>query len=181
MQNFMEEAKMDLLAPQVPFEPPERSAARIRYSKQPSAAGANASRPRQPRGAKNAENKVRTWRERMVFQAIICGAFLAALLLFNVLDTPLTNNVSNWVEQNLSYNILHEDGGLAAWADRVLGIFGNGYDMSEPAVVDTFSPTITVPLNIPAQSPSDSWIDENILRQLNEEADVYYENNRQAD
>lgn len=166
----MDEAKMDLLAPQVPFEPTERSSARIRYSKSPQTTAA----PRR-RTTPN-EPQTKTWRERMLFQAIICGGFLALLLLFNVLDTPLTNNVASWVEENLAYNILHEDGGVGAWADRLLGIFGSD-DTASPNVIETFAP-ITVPVNIPAETPHDSWIDENLLRELHETIDVYYENNR---
>jgi len=170
----MDEAKMDLLAPQVPFEPMERSAARMRYSTGATVPSRfQSTNRRQPAPHRSKE---KTWRERMAFQAIVCGGFLALLLLFNVLDTPLTNNVTNWVEQNLSYNILHEDGGVGAWADRLLGIFSND---DTPITVETFVPTTIVPVNIPpADSPDDSWIEQNLLRELNEAPDIYYENNR---
>ncbi|MCL2576417.1 MAG: hypothetical protein FWE33_08280 [Defluviitaleaceae bacterium] len=164
----MDEPKMELLIPDVV---PAPSAARIRYTKNPEVA----EMPQQSRSAAKPVQE-KTWRERIVVQAMICGGFLAALLLFSVLDNPVTNNVTDWVERNLSYNILSEEGGVGAWADRLLGIFGDDEVLD---VIDVYAPTqFTPPANLPVSSPDDSWIDPNLLQEISEEADIYYENNR---
>jgi hypothetical protein len=99
----------------------------------------------------------------MVLQAIICGGFLAALLIFSIVDTAFTNGVTSWVERNLSFDFFAYDDGVGSWTDRVLNIF----ETTETAPID-YADIDNSPHSIPEGSltPGDSWIDESILEEI---------------
>ncbi|MCL2854650.1 MAG: hypothetical protein FWE21_03430 [Defluviitaleaceae bacterium] len=118
--------------------------------------------PRRPRPSLK-QPQIRTWKERALFQGIICGGFLAVLLVFNILDTNLTNNVTAWVDRNLSYDIFAEDG-VGSWTDRLLSIFNT----NQPATTDyadAETPSGTAPTPTTAPTPN-TWIDESILEEI---------------
>jgi len=96
-----------------------------------------------------------TWREKIAIQAIICACLLALFLGFNVINTPFTNNATQWVEDNLSFDFLTDEDGIGSWANRVVNIFRS----------DETAGTIHVET---MQNPSESWIDPYILREINE-------------
>ena len=187
----MEEGKLEILGPQLPSQmtTSNRSEARIRYYKSASGAYAHGSsgnqntytRSRKSRtetASKNQKKESKTWKERILFQAIICGALLAVLLFFNVVDSAFTNGVTDWVDRNLTQNIFNEDGGFGSWLGN---IFGND-DAAE--YTDVYGPDGNLPqlhqtLPLPAEMdlPTDSWIDEAILYEIQNEIDIYFENN----
>jgi len=136
----IDEAKFEEIGPDV--RPVVRSQARIRYSKKPNDV------PKQP------EKIEKTWRERIVIQAIICGCFLSVLLGFSIIDSAFTNNVTSWVEHNLSFDFLAEEDGVGAWASRVVDIF-----RPDDAAVINYVEGL--------QNPGDSWIDPYILDEIN--------------
>ena len=187
----MEEAKMEIFSN--PGRSYPRSNARARYSK--SAGAGNRQGARRTHGGdyrrrKQAEKtkSPMSFKQRIVFQAIICGGFLAVLLFFNVADTNFTNGVMNWIDRNISYDMLAEEGGVGGWVDSVLSIFGN--DIADEAAeaqlyyYEAFYDDINVNA-VPAQrapqtnTTDSSRVDENILREINSLVDIYYENNRQ--
>jgi len=133
------------------------------------------------------EKTPRTFKERIVLQATICGGILAILLFFNIIDTGFTNSVTSWIDRNISFNMLAEEGGIGGWMDSVLSIFRDD-DIVDDAIMPYFevhnerSGTNVIPLQIEtppqANTIDSSRVDENILREINETVDVYYENNR---
>ena len=148
-----------------------RSEARIKYYKP-----AGHSARRSPGSAKEKRSKS-SFKERIIFQATICGGFLALLLFFNIVDSGPTNTVTGWVNRNLSYDMLAEHGGFVPWVNSLLAIFNN----SEPDDTEyrqVYSPQATENPPITPDNPDISRIDENILREINSMVDVYYENNR---
>lgn len=148
----MEEAKLEMLRPDVMPRPNGPSQARLKYSKSPASPALRTRQPANP-------PKNRSWRERLIFQATICGGFLAVLLLFNIVDTAFTNQITDWTSRNLSYNILNEEGGVASWMDGVLSIFRNDDGTTYGA-----SP---IPTSHPgAGGLDDSWIDEGVLDEI---------------
>ncbi|MCL2397402.1 MAG: hypothetical protein FWC93_04975 [Defluviitaleaceae bacterium] len=176
----MEEAKTeDIFAAPRQNHPRPRSEARIRYYKPPNA------RRRQP---PQQEKKPTTgFREHLVFQAIICGGFLAVLLFLNIVDSSPTNAVTGWISRNISHDMLAEEGGVGGWLNSVFGIFDNdqadypaehyetyGHQM---ATENTTERVVSVN-HTEADGPYDSRVDENILREIESLVDVYYENNR---
>ncbi|MCL2236137.1 MAG: hypothetical protein FWB98_06835, partial [Defluviitaleaceae bacterium] len=101
--------------------PPVRSEARARYAR------AGVSRPTAAVGRPRPrlkEPNLKTWKERALFQGIICAGFLGVLLVFNIIDSAPTNAVTAWVDRNLSYDIFAEDG-VGGWTERLLAIFNN--------------------------------------------------------
>jgi len=143
----MEEAKMDMLT-NYGRHVTQRSEARARYSK---VAGRQTTARRD-----NRKKSPMFFKERLIFQAIICGGFLAILLFFNIVDSNFTNGVTGWIDRNISYNML-------------MGIFGD----DDTDYIETFQEVPPAPI----QTDS-SRVDENILHQINSAVDVYYENNR---
>lgn len=101
------------------------------------------------------QKQKRTWREKMVIQAIICGALLSLVLGFSVIDTAFTNDVSSWVEKNMAFDFLAQEDGVGAWTNRVVEMFRNE-DLSEINHANE------------ARTPSDSWIDQSILDEINQ-------------
>jgi len=99
------------------------------------------------------------------------------------MDTTFTNNVMSWIDRNISYDMLAEEGGVGGWMDSVLGIFGNDVADEAPlpyheAVYEGATATpaqITTPQ---ANTIDSSRVDENILREISETVDIYYEINR---
>jgi len=146
-----------------------RSEARARYYK----AGNKQYIPRSVKAAGESEqSKPKAgMKERMVLQACICGGILAILLLFSVVDSEITNTVTNWIGRNISRDMLGE-----------LGIFGmnDGEDANGEAIerqpMQGFAPNAETLAEPP--SPRDSRIDEGILREIRSRIDVYYETNR---
>ena len=134
------------------------------------------------RRAQAQEKSPRTgFRERFVFQAIICGGFLALLLFFNIIDTNFTNNVTGWIEHNIAFDMLAEDGGIGGWVDNIVGFFGNEDTQNEPGAQYDVPPQFdiqAVPYAPITNTPSSSHIDENILREIDASVDVYLENNQ---
>ena len=143
-------------------ETPARSQARARYAP---AGPRPASRPSRPRPPLK-QPEIRTWRERAIFQAIICGGFLAVLLVFNVIDSTLTNNVTAWVDRNLSYDIFAEDG-VGGWTDRLLGIFNNDTPTPDYADIEPFPQAPAIPTG--TSNTPDSWIDPGVLEEIHSE------------
>jgi len=158
----IDEPKYDLLKPD-PLQMPERSEARLRYYKPKEESfdyqrqKEDASTPRRQRGL----------REKLAIQGIICGVFLAVFMLFNLIDSPFTNDVSAWVESNLSFNMITEEGGVGAWTQNFLSFFDDRQPIEDYAeqiatpanLINTTTPTTT---NIIGES----WVDENILNQI---------------
>ena len=124
------------------------------------------------------------YKERIIFQAIICGGFLAVVLFFNIVDSAPTNAVTAWIDRNISYDMLTEEDGIGAWMDSVISFFGGeradegtGQSVNFIEHQDAFSPgERTIPSD--AGTTDSSRIDENILREIEETVDIYYENNR---
>jgi len=119
----MEEAKMEIF-PNIGRNDYPRSNARSRY-RRPDAATRSGHIRRNIGRAANEKIAPSTFKERLIFQATICGGFLAVLLFFNIIDTDFTNGVTGWIEQNIAFDMLAEDGGVGDWVGSVLGIFGN--------------------------------------------------------
>ncbi|MDR2167928.1 MAG: hypothetical protein LBE35_08795 [Clostridiales bacterium] len=147
----MDESKMEILGAQA--RPRVRTQARVRYNK---SAPYRRAKPTQQKSEK-------TWRERIVVQAIICGGFLAVLLAFNIVDSAFTNGVTNWVERNLAFDIFADEDGVGSWTDRVLSIFEND-DAPTIEHAEGHDPMQTIPEG--SLAPGDSWIDESILDDL---------------
>ena len=165
----MEEAKMEIFTNPVRSYP--RSNARSRYRKPVGTrSGGNTRRD----SGTNEKTTPTTFKERIILQATICGGLLAVLLFFNIVDSGFTNSVTGWIDRNISYDMLAEEGGIGGWVDSVLGIFGNDseddalpyfevyYDGAE---VNTAIPMLT---ELPPQANTidSSRIDENILREI---------------
>ena len=101
------------------------------------------------------EKQGKTWREKMVVQAIICGVLLSTVLGFSVIDTAFTNNVSSWVEENIAFDFLAQEDGVGAWTSRVVEVFrGNDATGIDHAAE--------------VRTPQDSWFDQSILDEMNE-------------
>jgi len=88
-----------------------------------------------------------------------------------------------WIDRNISYDMLVEEGGVGGWMDSVLGIFGN--DVADEAPLpyygSLYEGTDAAPAQIitpQANTIDSSRVDENILREINETVDIYYEINR---
>jgi len=146
-----------------------RSEARARYTRNPatpvrSGGGVAHARVanRKPR-PRLREPQLRTWKERALFQGIICAGFLAVLLVFNIIDSAPTNAVTAWMDRNLSYDIFAEDG-VGGWTDRLLAIFNNDPTPTDYADV---TPTPATPTSTPATTTPNSWVDESILEEIN--------------
>lgn len=109
------------------------------------------------------EPQLKTWKERALFQGIICAGFLAILLVFNIIDSAPTNAVTAWMDRNLSYDIFAEDG-VGSWTDRLLAIFNN-----DPAPADyaDINPTPATPTTTTTTTTPNSWVDESILEEIN--------------
>jgi len=181
----MEEAKMEIFTNDVRHYP--RSNARSQYRKpegRPGTARSNYAR-------KNSANKKvppSTFKERTIFQATICGGFLAVLLFFNIIDTSFTNAVTGWIDHNISYDMLAEEGGIGGWVDSVLGIFGNGGEndiqptyevLYDGAGAGFAAPVMSEQLPPAAANTVDSSrVDENILREIETAVDLYYDGYR---
>ena len=135
---------------------PAPSKARARYAR------TNVSRHRQatkrPR-PRLKEPNLKTWKERALFQGIICASFLGILLVFNIIDSAPTNAVTAWVDRNLSYDIFAEDG-VGGWTDRLLAIFNN--DAPAPDYADV-TPAPAAPVSSPTPN---SWVDESVLEEI---------------
>ena len=149
----MEEAKYELIGAQAP----ERSEARARYSKTNNQRAAHSRNTHSKETKSSNKPEGKTWRERVVFQAIICGSFLAVMLLFNIVDSDFTNNITGWVNRNITTDIFTEDGGMAVWMENVLGFFNNAIESVEMLVPENTTN--------PAEMP-DTWVDESILTEL---------------
>jgi hypothetical protein len=175
----IDEAKLEIFEPQRSLH--ERSQARIQYYKpKPEGYDIYNSHGSYRRPAHTSRQKhTKSWRERAVLQAIICGGFLAVLLFFNVVDSAFTNGVMGWVDRNLSYSLFTEDDGVGSWALRLVSIFQNGggdaVEGDVPELNDTIpvdGPTSTVPSALPPALPSEelqmngSWVDESILKEI---------------
>ena len=176
----MEEAKMEIFTNPVRQYP--RSNARSRYGKsagRPAAARRTGYARRGNAGEKPAAPS--SFKERTIFQAIICGGFLAVLLFFNIIDTGFTNSVTDWINRNISYDMLAQEGGIGGWVDSVLGIFNNENDTADvatPTYYETRYYEGTGTDAIPAQTITprtntvdSSRVDENILREINSAGD----------
>ena len=171
----MEEAKMEIFTNPVRSYP--RSNARSRYRRPVGKQGVTRSGDRGRRDSgTNKKTTPSTFKERIVFQATICGGLLAVLLFFNIIDSGFTNNVTDWIDRNISYDMLAEEGGIGGWVDSVLGIFGNdGAEEGLPyfevyhygAEANTAEPVFVAPPPIQANTIDSSRIDENILREIN--------------
>ena len=165
-----EEAKHEIFASALPQRNYQRgrTEARVRYYK-PAASRTSRAMP---------EKTSRTnFKARLVFQATICGGFLALLLFFNIIDTNFTNAVTGWIDRNISYDMLAEEGGVGGRINNLLGIFVN----DESAYYEAYMTAGETETAMPeAQTPGTeaSGIDESILREINDRVDVYYENNR---
>ena len=162
----MEEAKMEIFTNPVRSYP--RSNARSRYRRP-------GGKPGTARRTVNEKTTPSTFKERIVLQATICGGLLAVLLFINIIDSDFTNSVTGWIDRNISYDMLAEEGGVGGWVDSVLGIFGNdGEDEVLPyfeayhygAEVNATEPVFVAP-PIQANTVDSSRIDENILREIN--------------
>jgi len=181
----IEEAKMAKLeiagSPQRNFV---RSEARNRYSSTGSRHAYRYGHQHKKPGKSTADKSLRGYKERIVFQAIICGGFLAVVLFFNIVDSAPTNAVTAWIDRNISYNMLTEEEGIGAWMDSVISFFGGDrayedvrQDINPIEYHDAFNPAeLSVPAD--AGTTDSSRIDENILREIEEAVDIYYENNR---
>ena len=114
------------------------------------------------------------FKERFVFQAIICGGFLALLLFINMVDSGFTNAITGWVERNISYDMLAGRDGEGGLIDSIMGFFNNTDNETQSTdYLDAFMPQMG------SQNSADFFrIDENILREINSAVDIYYENNR---
>ncbi|MCL2354050.1 MAG: hypothetical protein FWC69_05410 [Defluviitaleaceae bacterium] len=161
----IDEPKYDLLKPD-PLQMPERSEARLRYYK-PKEEGFDyrgqseaASTPKRQRGL----------REKLAIQGIICGVFLAVFMLFNLIDSPFTNDVSAWVESNLSFDMITEEGGVGAWTQNFLSFFDDRQPVEDYAeqVTTPITPANLINTTTPTTTNSigESWVDENILNQI---------------
>ena len=178
----MEEAKLNVLTNPVRSYP--RSNARSRYGR-PAAGKQGAARSRgdyRRRGQEEETKPHMSFRQRVILQAIICSGLLAILLFFNIMDTTFTNNVMGWVDRNISYDMLAEEGGIGGWMDSVLGIFNNDVveEVSGPYHETFYNGAEAEPIQITPQANTvdSSRVDENILREINETVDIYYESNR---
>ena len=171
----MEEAKFDIFPNPHRGHPRPQSEARVRYYKPRRDAGTRTRRY----AARSAQEKTGSnFKARMVFQATICGGFLALLLFFNIIDTGFTNAVTGWIEQSISFDMLAEEGGVVGWVNSLLGIFEND-EQAAPAHYEVYMPYTGAGIENPAEAASDfSRIDESILREINSRVDIYYENNR---
>ena len=176
----MEEAKLEVVSP-IGREY-TRSDARVKYGK---GAYNRKVASRSPNHVKPKEaTKATTFKERVVLQAIICGSFLAVLLLFNIVDTGFTNSVVDWIDRNIAHNALSDEDGTG-WVESVLQFFRGGQeaDRYEGTYYDAYSPITNIPIpaiNTPPGgfSVDYSRIDENVLRDIEAHVDVYLENNR---
>ncbi|MDR2183206.1 MAG: hypothetical protein LBE55_03440 [Clostridiales bacterium] len=178
----MEEAKMDIFTDVGRSYPRSGSGARARYGRagRPSTARGGGYARRSGASEKTAPRY--SFRQRIVFQATICGGFLAVLLFFNIVDTGFTNSVTGWIDRNISYDMLAEEGGIGGWVNSVMGIFGNDAEdeapyyevLYEDAGAGVFPEQTEMPQ---ANTIDSSRIDENILREIETMVDVYYENN----
>ena len=167
----MEEAKNEMLT--IPQRGHRRSAARVRYYKP---AGAQHARRKQ---TMRQEKKPATgFKERMVFQAIVCGGLLAMVLFFNIIDTAPTNAVADWINTNISYDMLAEEDGAGGWVNSILGIFNNdeaggaenyGQETAAENPAEQAAPVV----GTETSDPDVSRIDENILREINYADDGY--------
>jgi len=183
----MEEAKMDIFTNDVRHYP--RSNARSRYRKPAEGRATARADYARRNNATNEATTASTFKERIVFQATICGGFLAVLLFFNIIDTGFTNGVMSWIEHNIAFDMLAEEGGVGGWVDSVMGIFSNddAQEVSphyEAVYEDTgIQPNIELPAQIETtetfqpNTVDSSRVDENILREIESIVDVYYESN----
>jgi len=135
---------------------PVRSEARARYARTGVSRPPAATKRPRPRLK---EPNLKTWRERALFQGIICAGFLGILLVFNIIDSAPTNAVTAWVDRNLSYDIFAEDG-VGGWTDRLLAIFNN--EAPAPDYADV-TPAPAAPLSAPVPN---SWVDESVLEEI---------------
>ena len=166
----IEEAKMEIMNPHRSYA---RSEARIRYSKRPQEQNFR-------RYSREQEKKpAQGFKERLIFQATICGGLLAVMLFLNIVDNAFTNSIMSWIGTSVSYDMLAESGGAENWLNSIIDFF----DSSTPEVDLEHNETFLPLLNTPApQSGTNSInlnrIDENILNEINNTIDIYYENNR---
>ena len=177
----IEEAKMDFLTNPTKAYP--RSNARARYGK--ATGGQATTRVHGGYRRRSQEEVVRPvmpFKQRIIFQAIICGCFLAVLLFFNIMDTSFTNGVMSWIDRNISYDMIAEEGGISGWMDSVMGIFDNEAvdEMPLQNYNALYEGTEIVPIQATPQANTvdSSRVDENILRDISSAVDMYYENNR---
>ena len=168
----MEEAKMDIFTNPVRNYP--RSNARSRYRRPVSRQDIARSSSYARRNTASQKVSPATFKERIVLQATICGSFLAVLLFFILIDSGFTNGVTDWINRNISYDMLAEEGGVGGWVDSVLGIFGNdGEDDMLPyyeALYDAAEASIAAPTQTEqpprANTVYSSRVDEGILREI---------------
>ena len=170
----MEEAKMDIFTSPVRNYP--RSNARSRY-RRPESGQSRLQRCSYPRKGSTNEKTISptTFKEKIVFQAIICGGFLAILLFFNIIDSGFTNNVTDWIYRNISFDMLAEENGVGGWVDSILGIFGNDVNDTEHPlphyeIIHDGTEAGVMPVQIQplpqANTIDSSRIDESILREI---------------
>jgi len=117
-----------------------------------------------------------SFQERFTLQAIICGGFLALLLLFNIVDSSFTNNITGWIEQNLSYDMLAEEDGVGGWVNAISAFFADEGHPQEPGIHYETPPqaeATPMPHVDTNSSPDTSRIDENILHEINTAVDAY--------
>jgi len=180
----MEEAKMELFSNDVRHYP--KSNARSRYRKP---ADSRQMTTRRTAERQKAAASPSGFRERLVLQATICGGFLAVLLFFNIIDTNFTNSVMGWMEHNISYDMLAEEGSARGWVNSVVEFFADepqeaGGQPGYEAVLEETGPgansvqTETAPEVVPINTTDSSRVDENILLEIDSTIDVYYESNR---
>ena len=169
----MEEAKMEIFTNN--FRDYPRSDARLRYGRASSRQGITRSSGHVRNSAVHEKKPPATFKEKIVFQATICGGFLAVLLFFNIIDSSFTNSVTGWINRNISYNMLSEEDGIGGWVDSVMSIFNNNdMDDSLPQHYEAFREgeeiNAVLPLQtellFPANTIDSSRIDENILRDI---------------
>jgi len=179
----MEEAKMDIYSNYTRTYP--RSNARSRYRKPAERQGV-AKSSNYTRKSTPSEKTPSTFKERLILQATICGGFLAVLLFFNIIDSGFTNSVTGWIDRNISYDMLAEEGGIGGWVDSVVSLFGNDaadtVDADDGALpyFEAIHESIEVDAVIqpqtettPANAADSSRVDENILHEIDSAVDVY--------
>jgi len=168
----------------------QRSAARARYYK-PAATTENISYQRrfykQPQ-AEQQNRSAKSIKQKIVFQAIICGGFLAVLLFANIIDTPATNSFAAWISRNIQRDLVSEEGGIGGFINSITAFFGSNTEESDSTdEIDVYNPqpqSLRPNVN-PATNtsltanPNRSRIDESLLQKINEmiENDAYLINN----
>jgi len=166
----MEETKMEIFTNSTKDYP--RSNARSRYRRSEGRSGEARGGSYARKNTPENEKAPASFKERTVLQATICGGFLAVLLFFNIIDSGFTNGVTDWIDRNISYDMLAEEGGVGGWVASVLGIFGNDEEAEAQLYYEaTHEDAPVVPMQRiepPAgvNTVDSSRVDENILNEI---------------